>query len=95
MRKPRCHSDPDLSGEESGEGLLLGCRNPILSYPMPRYVMPEDLKHTPLHPSHRALDAHMIPFAGWERPARYASTVREHHAFRGSTNSIQDGLMKS
>ncbi len=44
--------------------------------------MPEDLKHTPLHPSHRALDAHMIPFAGWEMPARYASAVREHHAVR-------------
>lgn len=49
---------------------------------MPWYAMPEDLKHTPLHPSHRALDAHMIPFAGWEMPARYAGTVREHHAVR-------------
>ncbi|MEE9248242.1 MAG: glycine cleavage system aminomethyltransferase GcvT [Dehalococcoidia bacterium] len=49
---------------------------------MPRYAMPEDLKHTPLHPSHQALDAHMIPFAGWEMPARYASAVQEHHAVR-------------
>ena len=37
---------------------------------------------TPLHPSHVALGAQMIEFAGWHMPARYSSAIQEHHAVR-------------
>ena len=40
------------------------------------------MKITPLHPTHLALDAQMIEFAGWEMPARYGSAIQEHHAVR-------------
>ena len=44
--------------------------------------MSDQLKTTPLHSTHTALDAQMIDFAGWEMPAQYRSAVQEHRAVR-------------
>ena len=44
--------------------------------------MSDQLKTTSLHPTHTALDAQMIDFAGWEMPAQYKSAVQEHRAVR-------------
>ncbi|MBV6500289.1 MAG: Aminomethyltransferase [Prosthecobacter sp.] len=40
------------------------------------------LLRTPLHESHLALGARMVPFAGWEMPVQYAGIVQEHQAVR-------------
>ena len=37
------------------------------------------LRHTPLHQVHRELGARMVPFAGWEMPVRYTTSVMEEH----------------
>jgi aminomethyltransferase len=43
------------------------------------------LKRTPLHDEHVALDARMVPFAGFEMPVQYPSgIVQEHMAVRTS-----------
>jgi glycine hydroxymethyltransferase len=41
-------------------------------------------QHTPLHDTHRALGAKMVPFAGWDMPVWYTSVVEEHLATRGA-----------
>jgi len=41
-----------------------------------------DLKHSPLEDEHRALGAHLGPFAGWLMPIEYAGTLAEHRAVR-------------
>jgi glycine cleavage system T protein (aminomethyltransferase) len=41
-----------------------------------------DLHHTPLEEEHRALSAHLGPFAGWLLPIQYAGTLAEHRAVR-------------
>ena len=41
-----------------------------------------DLKHTPLHATHRALNARMVDFGGWDMPVNYGSQIDEHHAVR-------------
>lgn len=41
------------------------------------------MKPSPLEDRHRALNAHMGEFAGWEMPISYSGTVAEHLAVRG------------
>src|ERR671911_3118273 len=41
-----------------------------------------ELKKTPLHARHRALNARMVPFAGWEMPVEYSGITNEHMAVR-------------
>ena len=40
------------------------------------------LRKTPLHSQHRALQARMVPFAGWEMPVEYSGITQEHLAVR-------------
>lgn len=40
------------------------------------------LKRSCLYEEHRKLTRHLVPFAGWEMPVRYASVSEEHHATR-------------
>lgn len=42
------------------------------------------MKTTALYEKHIALDAKMVPFAGYEMPVRYGSELNEHHAVRNS-----------
>lgn len=39
-------------------------------------------KRSPLHEAHLALNARMVPFAGWEMPVQYKGIVDEHKAVR-------------
>jgi len=41
-----------------------------------------DLKVTPLHATHKAMKAKMVPFAGYDMPVWYSSVTDEHHAVR-------------
>jgi aminomethyltransferase len=40
------------------------------------------LKQTPLAATHRALNARMVNFGGWDMPVNYGSQIEEHHAVR-------------
>ena len=40
------------------------------------------LKRTPLYDEHRALDARLVEFSGWEMPVQYSSILEEHRAVR-------------
>src|SRR5215472_9171168 len=40
------------------------------------------LKRTPLYDEHRALDARLVEFSGWEMPVQYGSILEEHRAVR-------------
>jgi aminomethyltransferase len=40
------------------------------------------LKKTVLNAAHRALDARMVDFGGWDMPVNYGSQIGEHHAVR-------------
>jgi aminomethyltransferase len=40
------------------------------------------LKQTPLNAVHRAADAKMVDFGGWDMPVAYGSQLEEHHAVR-------------
>jgi aminomethyltransferase len=42
----------------------------------------EDLRKTPLHARHRALNARMVPYAGWDMPVEYTGITEEHLAVR-------------
>ena len=45
--------------------------------------MSEQLRTSPLDAAHRALDAKMVPFGGWDMPLQYPSgTIAEHRACR-------------
>jgi aminomethyltransferase len=41
-----------------------------------------ELKKTPLHGRHRAANARMVPFAGWDMPLEYSGITNEHLAVR-------------
>jgi aminomethyltransferase len=41
-----------------------------------------ELKKTPLHARHRASNARMVPFAGWDMPVEYSGIASEHMAVR-------------
>jgi len=36
------------------------------------------LKNTPLHQTHKELNARLVPFAGWEMPVQYTGVIEEH-----------------
>src|SRR5262245_6060366 len=40
------------------------------------------LKTTPLHARHRASNARMVPYAGWDMPVEYSGITAEHMAVR-------------
>jgi aminomethyltransferase len=42
----------------------------------------QTLHRTPLYERHRALNARMVPFAGWEMPVQYEGVIPEHLAVR-------------
>src|SRR5215210_4448460 len=42
------------------------------------------LKKTPLHASHIALGARMVPFGGWDMPVEYSGISAEHNAVRSA-----------
>jgi len=44
--------------------------------------VPASLKKTPLHASHVALGARMVPFGGWDMPVEYSGITAEHLAVR-------------
>ena len=41
-----------------------------------------ELKHSPLDAEHRALDARLTEFGGWDMPIQYRSVLEEHRACR-------------
>src|SRR5687767_15932094 len=41
-----------------------------------------ELRKTPLHARHRASNARMVPFSGWEMPVEYSGITNEHLAVR-------------
>jgi aminomethyltransferase len=41
-----------------------------------------DLRRTPLNARHRASNARMVPFAGWDMPVEYSGITNEHMAVR-------------
>src|SRR5580692_2174626 len=43
---------------------------------------PGILKHTALHPIHRAAGAKMVDFGGWDMPVQYSGIVDEHNTVR-------------
>ena len=43
---------------------------------------PASLKETPLTATHRALNAKMVDFGGWDMPVSYGSQIEEHHVVR-------------
>jgi aminomethyltransferase len=45
---------------------------------------PVALRHTPLHASHLALKARMVPYAGYEMPVQYTSIIDEHRTVRSA-----------
>ncbi len=42
----------------------------------------DEVRTTALHGTHKALDAKMVPFAGWDMPVWYSSVLEEHRATR-------------
>lgn len=44
--------------------------------------MISDLKSSPLESAHQALNAKLVPFAGWNMPVQYTSIIDEHTAVR-------------
>ena len=42
----------------------------------------ETLKRTPLHATHVAAGARMVPFGGWDMPVQYSGIIEEHRAVR-------------
>jgi aminomethyltransferase len=45
----------------------------------------QTLRRTPLYERHRALNARLVPFAGWEMPVQYEGVIAEHRAVRADT----------
>ena len=48
------------------------------TYPSMAVSIPDDLKITPLHDLHLALEARMVPFAGYRMPVQYEGVKAEH-----------------
>ena len=52
------------------------------------------LRYSPLDNNHRALDAKMVPFGGWEMPLSYpGGTVAEHLACRRGAVAFASGAL--
>jgi aminomethyltransferase len=45
-------------------------------------TIPPALQRTPLYDEHRALNARLVEFGGWEMPVQYSSIIDEHRAVR-------------
>jgi len=60
-------------GNGSGEAL------PVFEYEEPGG---DEVRHTPLHRTHREMGAKMVHFAGWDMPVWYSSVSEEHLAVR-------------
>lgn len=45
---------------------------------------PPALRQTPLHASHLALGARMVPYAGYDMPVQYTSIIEEHRTVRSA-----------
>jgi len=54
---------------------------------------PPALRVTSLHRLHADLGARLVPFAGWEMPVWYTSTLEEHHAVRERAGLFDLGHM--
>jgi len=52
-----------------------------------------ELLRTPLNDEHRRLGARLVPFAGWEMPVRYQSTIEEHNTVRRAAGLFDVGHM--
>lgn len=63
-------------------GIRSGADKPAL--PAFKWIEPPEgePKVTPLHETHKAAGAKMVPFAGWDMPVWYTSVVEEHLATR-------------
>jgi glycine cleavage system T protein (aminomethyltransferase) len=48
----------------------------------------QTLARTPLYDQHRALNARMVPFAGWEMPVQYEGVIPEHRAVRADSGAF-------
>ena len=61
-----------------------GEQRPGPALPAFKWVEPPEgePKFTPLHETHKAMGAKMVPFAGWDMPVWYTSVVEEHLATR-------------
>ncbi len=47
------------------------------------------LKKTVLNAAHRALNARMVDFGGWDMPVNYGSQIEEHHAVRRDCRHVR------
>jgi len=52
-----------------------------------------ELRETPLHDMHVGLGAKLVPFAGWEMPVWYTSSLAEHRAVREHAGLFDLGHM--
>src|SRR5215211_9265598 len=50
--------------------------------PLMAQAVPGTLKKTPLNARHRALNARMVEFGGWDMPVEYSGIADEHMAVR-------------
>jgi len=81
---------PAVTGDELDQTkpYFVGCSKWAIETPQPLLVFewkePADppLKKTALNATHRALNARMVPFAGWEMPVQYTGVLEEHLATR-------------
>ncbi len=67
-----------------GQRLLREALPPAAALPEFVWTEPENppLKRTSLYETHTAISKKMVPFAGWEMPVWYTSTLEEHKAVR-------------
>jgi len=54
-----------------------------------------ELKKTPLHATHRALNARMVDFGGWDMPVNYGSQIEEHQAVRSDAGMFDVSHMRT
>lgn len=59
----------------------------------PSIEVPAKLLTTPLIEFHRAHEAHLVPFSGWEMPLYYSSIMAEHRAVRSGVGLFDVGHM--
>jgi glycine cleavage system aminomethyltransferase T len=51
-------------------------------------------KKTPLNAVHRAANARMVDFGGWDMPVNYGSQIDEHHAVRNDAGMFDVSHMQ-
>jgi aminomethyltransferase len=52
------------------------------------------LKQTPLNAAHRAMNANMVDFGGWDMPVNYGSQIGEHHQVRNDSGMFDVSHMR-